>query len=82
MPNGVHTSVHPMKPLRPEPRRDGPPPEPERPQLAPGNHAVLPLRELGDRLIGRPLPTNRLLCTYVMHNSRFVRHDRILAASV
>ncbi len=74
MPDRIDTSVNLMKPLLPEPLRDGPPPEPERQQLAPSNNAVLPLRELGDRLVVRPLAPNRLLCTYVMHNFRFARH--------
>jgi hypothetical protein len=68
-----------MKPPLPQPLGDGSPPEPEGEQLTPSNNAVLPLRELRDRLIIRPLPANRWLCTYVMHNFRVAGHGRIVA---
>lgn len=56
--------------------RDCMPTEPEIEQLPPGNHAVLPICQSGNRFV--PL-TNLRLCTPGAPNRRFVRHTPMLA---
>jgi hypothetical protein len=73
-----------MQPLLVEPLGNRASPEPERHQLSACNHAVLPLRKHGDRLVvlGLLARPDALFCSYAMHNVPPAGHRPILAASV
>jgi hypothetical protein len=64
---------------------DRPPTHPSLQELTTGNHAMLPIGELGDRDVRVPTPArppNRLFGTYVVLNVRLAGHGPIVAASV
>jgi hypothetical protein len=59
-----------MQALRPEARSDRSPPQPERDELIPSDHAMLPIGKLGNRRIR----ANRQSCIYVMLICRLAAH--------